>query len=66
MPTDAISLALFIIEEGIKHEPEIQAIIVSFFSKKDPTPEDWAALRAAVVAMNYRTLVPHTQLPPQA
>ena len=53
MPPAALSLAFFIIEEGIKLEPGIAAACKALFAKADPTPDDWAALRAKITAKSY-------------
>lgn len=62
MPPETLQLALFAIEEGIKLEPGIAAAISSMFAKGDPTPADWAALRAKVAAKNYSDYVPASAL----
>ena len=65
MPPEAIQLGLFILEEAIKNEPAIAAEIRELLKKNDPTPEDWAALRARVASKTYRDYVPATALPPE-
>lgn len=65
MPPQAVSLALFIIEEGIKLEPELANAVRSLLSKNDPSPQDWADLRTTVMAKSYRDYVPATALPPE-
>lgn len=42
----AIELAVLIIQEAIKLEPTIAGGIKEFLSKAEPTPEDFAKLRA--------------------
>lgn len=63
MPPEAIQLGLFVIEEAIKNEPAIAAEIRSLLTKADPTPADWAALRARVQSKSYKDFVPASQLP---
>ena len=58
-----ISLAFFAIEEAIKQEPAIAAELQSLFSKGNPTPADWAALRVKVLSKTYRDYVPGTAIP---
>jgi hypothetical protein len=68
MPPQALALALFIIEEGIKLEPAIAAEIQSLLAKPDPGPEDWALLRSKVASKKYEDYVPESALvaPPVA
>jgi hypothetical protein len=63
MPPQAIQLGLFVLEEAIKNEPAIAAELQKLFTKADPTAEDWAALRAKVLAKSYKDFVPDTALP---
>jgi len=63
------SLAIFILQEAVQNAPAIYAELQKLFTKSDPTPEDWADLRARVKAKDYRAYVPATALPavpPQA
>jgi hypothetical protein len=62
MPPQALTLAFLIIEEAIKQEPAIAADIQSLFNKGNPSPDDWAALRAKVMAESYASYVPKTAL----
>ena len=64
MPPQAIALALFIVEEAIKMEPAIAAALKDIFTRPDPTAEDWAMLRARIVAKDYADYVPDSALPP--
>jgi hypothetical protein len=66
MPPQAISLALFILQEAVTYGPELYADLAALFSKPDPTPEDWEALRSKVLAQTYAQLVPNSALPPDA
>jgi hypothetical protein len=63
MPPQAVSLGLFVIEEAIKLVPGLYSEIQALFTKPDPTPADWEALRARVLAKSYRDFVPETALP---
>ena len=63
MPPESVQLGLFVIEEAIKYEPAIAAAIRDLFTKADPTPADWQALRAKVAGKGYRDYVPTTALP---
>jgi hypothetical protein len=63
MPPQAISLALFLVEEGIKQSPAIYAEIRKLCTKESPTPDDWAELRAKVTVHGYRDFVPMTAIP---
>jgi len=63
MPPQAVSLALFLLEEGIKQSPAIYAEIRKLCTKENPTPEDWSELRAKVSEHSYRDYVPATAIP---
>ena len=58
MPPQALQLAFFLIEEGIKLEPSIAAEIQALLSKANPTPQDWQLLRARVLAKSYESYDP--------
>ena len=45
-----IATILSLVETAINQEPAIAAALKDIFSKADPTPADWAAVRAAVLA----------------
>ena len=63
MPPEALSLALLLIEEGIKEEPALAAELRNLFSAGDPTPADWAGLRIRVACKAYHDYVPQSALP---
>jgi hypothetical protein len=62
MPPQALQLAFFLIEEGIKLEPAIAAELRALLNKNDPTAEDWAALRSRVQSKTYLDYVPASAL----
>lgn len=62
MNPSTIGLVVSLLEEAIKEEPAIVAEFQSIFSKPNPTPDDWAALRAKVLAKNYADYVPASAL----
>jgi len=64
MPPQAVSLGIFIIEEAIKESPAIYAELQRLFTKSDPTPADWAELRAKVAEKHYKDFVPATAIVP--
>jgi hypothetical protein len=64
MPPEAINMGLFVIEEAIKEAPALYAEIKSIFTKGDPTPDDWTALRAKVSAKSYGDYVPQSAIQP--
>ena len=47
-----------LIVELIKDSPTIIAELKTLFSKGDPTPEDWLALKARVQATSFESLAP--------
>jgi hypothetical protein len=51
-----IAAVLSLVEEAISQEPAIAAALQNIFSKPNPTPEDWAAVRAAVLAATPPTV----------
>lgn len=53
---------LTLIEQAIADEPQIAAAIKTIFAKADPSPADWQAVRAAVLAKTYKDYVPTTQI----
>ncbi len=63
MSPSALTLALFVLQEGIKLEPAIAADLQQMFSKGIPTEQDWLNLRLKVASKAYRDYVPDTCLP---
>jgi hypothetical protein len=53
-----IALIVTLIEEAIKLEPQLAAELATIFSKPNPTPDDWAALRAKVKGETFEALAP--------
>ena len=53
-----IPLILGLVELLVKYEPTIAADLRDIFSKADPTPADWMALRAKVQAASFEALAP--------
>ena len=53
-----IALIIGLIEEAIKMEPTIAAELQAIFSKPDPTPADWAALKGRVLSQSFEALAP--------
>lgn len=54
-----------LIEEAIADEPKIEAALRAIFEKEEPTPADWDAARANVIALgSYKDEVPNSNLPP--
>jgi hypothetical protein len=62
MDPATINLALMGVEFLVKEAPEVAAELKSLFSKTEPTPADWNALRARVLAKSYEQLVPNSAL----
>lgn len=59
-----ISLIISLVEEAVKLEPEIVAELQTIFGNPNPTPADWQALRAKVLAKSYADYVPASALAP--
>ena len=53
-----LSLIFSLIEEAIKIEPALAAELSAIFSKPNPTPDDWAALRAKVLGESFEQIAP--------
>ena len=58
-----LALIFSLVEEAVKITPGLVTAFEEIFSKPNPTPEDWAALRAKVLAENYADYVPASDLP---
>lgn len=59
MSPAAIALIISLVEEAIKDYPAIAADLTAIFSKPNPTPEDWLALRAKVLSEDFAALAPN-------
>ena len=61
-----IALIFSLLEELIKVEPALAAELSAIFSKPNPTPDDWNALRAKVLGETFEALAPAAaaNLPP--
>jgi hypothetical protein len=57
-----LALIIGLVEEAIKYEPAIAAEIQSIFSKPNPTPADWLALREKVLSESFASLAPDAPL----
>jgi hypothetical protein len=57
-----LALIISLVEEAIKLEPAVQAMLTSILSKSNPVPQDWIDLKAAVLAKNYKDYVPDSGL----
>ncbi len=53
-----IALIIGLVEEAIKDYPAIVAEFKTIFSKTNPTPEDWLALKASVQAQTFESIAP--------
>ncbi len=60
-----LSVALFALQELLRHAPEAFAKLVALFQKENVTVADIDALRAEIAGTHYKDLVPGTQLPPE-
>lgn len=63
MPPQTVTLAIWLLQQLIEHEPEIAASIKLLLTKAEPTDAEWDALHAKVAAKSYRDYVPDTALP---
>ncbi len=58
-----LQLALFSLQELLRHAPEMFAQIYELFSKPIVTLEDIAALREQIAATRYKDIVKATAIP---
>jgi hypothetical protein len=63
MSPAALALIVSLVEEIVKVAPGAYADFKEIFSKANPTPADWEALRAKVLAKGYGDYVPASDLP---
>lgn len=63
MTPQLIFAIIALVQEAITLEPELQAQLQTIFSKPNPTPEDWQALRLQVLGKSYADYVPASALP---
>jgi hypothetical protein len=63
MDATLIQLLLFALGEAVKMCPQLKSDIQAILAKDNPTPADWAALRAKIAASDYFTYVPASSLP---
>ena len=66
MPPAILALIVTIVEEAIKVAPSFAVAMKTIFTKDNPTPADFAALRAAVASESYAQFVPASDLPAAA
>ena len=57
-------LALFALQELLRHAPEMFAELAALFSKPGVSVEDIDKLRAEIAGTRYKDLVPQTRIPP--
>lgn len=57
-----LSLAIFVLEAAIKEAPHLADDIRATLGTGDPTPEDFAKLRARVQAEDYKKFVPQSAI----
>lgn len=62
MEPEVLNLVIMGIEFVVNEEPTVAAELKAIFSKPNPTPDDWKAMRAAVLAKSYEQLVPNSAL----
>lgn len=58
MTPATLALIIGLVEEAVKLEPSIVAELQSIFSKPDPTPADWLALKAKIQGQTFEQLAP--------
>ncbi|MDE3068614.1 MAG: hypothetical protein KGJ60_13850 [Verrucomicrobiota bacterium] len=63
MTPTLLTLVVSLVEEAVKIAPAAAADFQAIFSKSNPTPADWEALRAKVQSKGYFDYVPDSDLP---
>lgn len=63
MSPELLQLIIFGIEQAITQAPALAADLKEIFSSGNPSPADFATLRAKVASETYGQLVPDSQLP---
>lgn len=58
-----LATILSLVQFAVSEEPAVQDMLVRLFSKGNPTPDQWQAMRDEIAAMSYEKLVPNTKLP---
>ena len=58
-------LALFSLQELMRHAPAMFAKLTALFAKQNVTIADIDALRAEIAGTRYKDLVPGTSIPPE-
>jgi hypothetical protein len=57
-----LALLVELVKLGVEEYPHLAADFREIFSNENPTPEDWAALRAKVKGQSFESLAPHAKL----
>ena len=57
-----LSLIFSLVEEAVKITPGLVTAFEEIFSRPNPSPDDWAELRAKVAAGSYADYVPKSDL----
>jgi hypothetical protein len=58
-----IALIIQLVQEAVTLAPGIVTDLQDIFSKANPTPADWEALRAKILSKSYEDFVPASALP---
>lgn len=58
----AIAAIVTLVELAIREEPAIATELKAIFAKQNPTPADWADLRAKIYGASFATLAPDVKL----
>ena len=58
MDPATISLIIGLVELAVKAEPALAAELQTIFNNPNPTPDDWAALKAKVTGTSFESLAP--------
>lgn len=63
MPPALLATIVALVEEAVKAAPGIVADFQAIFSKPNPTPDDWQALKTSILSKSYKDFVPDSALP---
>lgn len=62
MSPATLALIIQLVEAAITEAPDVYSELQSIFSKPNPTPEDWQALRTKVLSESFESLAPDAPL----
>lgn len=62
MSPATLALIIQLVEAAITEAPQVYSELQNIFSKSNPTPADWQALRSKVLGESFQSLAPDAPL----